>query len=107
MVRDLRWEYDLIGDRLPEASGIQARIRRGGCLGSIEWEAQWTRGEPGPQPPRLDHGETWGFEVRLLDDACGVRAAGCQDVTLASDGVSTQVVVQAGPRDLACSGAQV
>lgn len=107
-VRDLRWEYDLIGDRLDDVPGIQARIRRGGCLGAIEWEAQWQRGQPGPTPPRLTHGESWGFEIRLLDLGCAVRATGCADVRLpSSNGVVTQVLVQPTPHANACNGMQV
>lgn len=106
-VKDLRWVYDLIGDRLDEAQTVQGRIRRGGCLGDIEWDEQWTRGEAGPTPPRLEHGTTWGFEVRLLDRDCAVRATGCIDVRLpTSETVVTQVLVQPAPHAPACTGMQ-
>ncbi len=107
-VRDLRWVYDVGGDGLPGVTGVQARIRRGGCLGDVEWEAQWVRGEPGAMPPELGHGQTWGFEVRLIDDMCQVRGTGCRDVSLPSNmTVVTEVAVQPAPFAPACNGMQV
>ena len=81
-----------------EIRGLVGVVHEQGCAGAPMFETPWRPGEQGDPPPPLSPG-VYGFEVVALDEACGMVATGCEEVSLESDSsvIVTTLNAAAGP----------
>jgi hypothetical protein len=94
--RSLSWYYRL-GAGVDDVVLLEARVRAGGCEGSVVHEQSFAPGGA-MTPPSLDAGD-YGFEIIARGADCAMIGRRCIDVTLpASDGsIVVDVVVDRAP----------
>ncbi|MEM9073283.1 MAG: hypothetical protein AAGE52_32560 [Myxococcota bacterium] len=97
--RSLTWNYRFAGD----PASVEARVREGGCDGTVIFEDRFRADGSGMTPPDLGRGE-YGFEIVLRDASCQVIGRGClsAQLPLSEDAIVVAVEPVLEPACMGC-----